>query len=208
MLWMPLPFYAYSIAYGSVPIFIPLWWPHSWYNTRYGMEMLPAFALAMGFLAAMVVGLVDFFRPAAVRWVVPLSMAAIAVNAAIVARGTPLVLREAYANSESRIPFERALAEGLLATPHHDQLLMYTSAHIGALQQAGIVLRGTINEGDYYQWKTALADPAGARPVVVAIDGDPVADAVAAHPQGLVLVRTICSTGQPCARIYVSSGTE
>ena len=41
LLWVPLPFYAYSVAYGSVPIFIPLWWPHSWYNTRYGMEMLP-----------------------------------------------------------------------------------------------------------------------------------------------------------------------
>src|SRR5271155_4868177 len=45
LLWVPLPFYAYSVAYASVPIFIPLWWPHSWYNTRYGMEMLPAFAL-------------------------------------------------------------------------------------------------------------------------------------------------------------------
>ena len=29
LLWMPLPFYVYSVAYGSVPIFIPLWWPHS-----------------------------------------------------------------------------------------------------------------------------------------------------------------------------------
>ena len=45
LLWIPVPFYAYSIAYGSVPIFIPVWWPFSWYNTRYGMEMLPAFAL-------------------------------------------------------------------------------------------------------------------------------------------------------------------
>ena len=48
LLWLPLPFYAYSVAYGSVPIFIPVWRPYSWYNTRYGMELLPAFALFRG----------------------------------------------------------------------------------------------------------------------------------------------------------------
>jgi hypothetical protein len=45
LLWIPLPFYIYSIAFGSVPIFIPPLWPHSYYNSRYGMEMLPAFAV-------------------------------------------------------------------------------------------------------------------------------------------------------------------
>ena len=50
LLWLPLPFYAYSVAYGSVPVFIPVWRPFSWYNTRYGMELLPAFALFAGCL--------------------------------------------------------------------------------------------------------------------------------------------------------------
>ena len=45
LLWLPLPFYVYSISYGSVPIFIPQIYPHSFYNSRYGMEMLPALAL-------------------------------------------------------------------------------------------------------------------------------------------------------------------
>ncbi len=45
LLWMPLPFYMYSIAWGSVPIFLPQVYPHAWYNSRYGMELLPAFAL-------------------------------------------------------------------------------------------------------------------------------------------------------------------
>ncbi len=42
LLWVPLPFYIYSIAFGSVPIFLPQLWPHAFYNTRYGMELLPA----------------------------------------------------------------------------------------------------------------------------------------------------------------------
>ena len=48
-LWLPVPFYAYSVSFGSVPIFLPVWWPHSLYNTRYGMEMLPGFALGLAF---------------------------------------------------------------------------------------------------------------------------------------------------------------
>ena len=45
LLWVPLAFYVYSVAYGSVPIFIPQLWPHSYYNARYGMELIPALAL-------------------------------------------------------------------------------------------------------------------------------------------------------------------
>ena len=52
LLWVPLPFYVYSVAYGSVPIFIPQLWPHSYYNARYGMEMLPALALFAALAAA------------------------------------------------------------------------------------------------------------------------------------------------------------
>ena len=63
LLWLPVPFYAYSIAFGSVPIFLPVWWPHSWYNTRYGMEMLPAFALGLAFVAQFVIAVVREFNP-------------------------------------------------------------------------------------------------------------------------------------------------
>ena len=45
LLWIPLPFYSLSVAYSGVPIFIPVWWPFSYYNVRYGLELLPAFAV-------------------------------------------------------------------------------------------------------------------------------------------------------------------
>ena len=65
VLWLPLPFYAYSVAYGSVPIFIPIWRPFSWYNTRYGMELLPAFALFTGCLIPVLLS--HFAQGAALR---------------------------------------------------------------------------------------------------------------------------------------------
>ena len=45
LLWLPVTFYSLSIAYGSVPIYIPVWWPFSYYNVRYGLELLPVFAV-------------------------------------------------------------------------------------------------------------------------------------------------------------------
>src|SRR5215510_6609710 len=50
LLWSMLLFYALSIAYGGVPIFIPVWWPFSYYNTRYGLQLLPAIAWGFGLL--------------------------------------------------------------------------------------------------------------------------------------------------------------
>jgi hypothetical protein len=115
-----------------------------------------------------------------------------------------LVFQEAVKNSRTRIAFETALANWLRILPPGKTLLMNTSEHIGAVQQAGIPLRNIISEGDYYEWQAALKDPAAKADYVVALDGDTVAKAVAAHPQGLILLQIICSTGQPCARVYVA----
>jgi hypothetical protein len=200
LLWLPLPFYIYSVAYGSVPIFIPVWFPHSWYNTRYGMEMLPAFAL---FAAAALEG-VAMWRARWQGWMVPVAALLVLANSILLLRAGPLVFQEAVANSQSRIPFERALSNWLRVLPPGKTLLMYTSEHIGAVQQAGIPLHDIVNEGNYYEWNAALKDPAAKAAYVVALDGDAVANAVTEHPQGLTLLQVICSTGQPCARIYIA----
>jgi hypothetical protein len=206
LLWVPLPFYAYSVAYGSVPIFIPLWWPHSWYNTRYGMEMLPIFALSLAMLTGWLVTIAAKRLPKAAPWILAAVYLMVAANSAALARATPLVLQEAFANSRTRIPFEQALARTLrpLAARTPGPVLMYTSEHIGALQTAGIPLKRTINEGDYYQWADSLRAPAAAASLVIAIDGDAVAKAVQEHPQGLELLTILCSTDQQCARVYAS----
>ena len=200
LFWMPVPFYAYSVAYGSVPIFLSVWWPHGFYNTRYGMEMLPAFALFPAFAVLAVVHKWPQWR----RGIVGFALVLIVASNAFLLQATPLVLQEAKANSATRIPFEQALASKLMLLPPQSTLMMYTSAHIGALQQIAFPLRQTVNEGDYKLWDSALKNPAGAADFIVAIDGDPVMDAIHLHPQNLQLLFLICSTGQPCARIYRS----
>jgi hypothetical protein len=201
---MPLPFYAYSIAYGAVPIFIPLWWPHSWYNVRYGMEMLPVFALFSAFFVCGVATWTSRRWPKSSGWMIAAAAVLIIADSIVLMRARPLVLQEAVANSRTRIPFEQSLAEALEALPREGMILMYTSEHPGALQRAGIPLKRTINEGDYYQWPGALQRPAQSAAIVVTTAGDAVEQAVAEHPEGLTLVDVICSTGQPCARIYLA----
>jgi hypothetical protein len=205
LLWLPLPFYAYSVAYGSVPIFIPLWWPHSWYNTRYGMEMLPIFALSLGFFIAWLLSATEKRWSRYAPLILLASIVLIIVDCSALLRSTPLVLREAIENSRTRIPFEQAYARALEQLPPRGEILVWTSDHIGAFQRAGIPLRRTINETDYYQWIPALQHPAQSATFVIAADHDAVAKAVAAHPEGLTLLNIVCSSNQPCVRFYRSS---
>jgi hypothetical protein len=204
LLWLPLPFYIYSIAYGSVPIFIPQLWPHSYYNSRYGTEMLPALALFTFLAVQWVEGRWSKSQPLVKRLMQPIALLLIALNTVGMMYRTPLVLKEAINNSTTRVGFETALARQLLAFPKGSTILMYNSDHVGALQYAGIPLRQTINEGDYDSFQAALAAPAEHAVYVVAIAGDPVSTAVASHPEGLTELTILCTTGQPCARIYKS----
>jgi Dolichyl-phosphate-mannose-protein mannosyltransferase len=204
LLWVPLPFYIYSIAYGSVPIFIPQLWPHSYYNSRYGMEMLPALALFAVVAVQWLEGRWGQSQPLVKRLMQPIVLLLIALNTIGMTYQTPLVLKEALANSTTRVAFETALARQLRMFPTGAAILMYNSDHVGALQAAAIPLRQTINEGDYDSFHAALAAPAEHATYVVAIAGDPVSDAVAAHPEGLTELSILCTSGQPCARIYQS----
>jgi len=204
LLWMPVPFYAYAVSYGWVPIFFPLWFPHSWYNTRYGMEMLPGFALGLGFLAAWLIARAEIRWHRHAQLILLASIVLILADSAFLTHSTPLVLGEAIANARTRVPFEAAYARALDQLPPHGKILVWTSDHPGAFERAGIPLRRTINETDYYRWTPALQHPAQSAAFVIAADHDAVAKAVAAHPQGLTLIDIVCSTGQPCVRFYRS----
>lgn len=204
LLWIPLPFYAYSVAYGSVPIFFPLWVPNAWYNTRYGMELLPVFALSLAFLVACLADWIARRRPSIARWV-PAAVALLVVaNNGFLLYKKPLVLDEAIANSRYRVPFEVAYARALESLPPGSIVLANTPEWVGAYQRAGFPFKRTITEADYEEWRAGLKYPAKAADFVVAIDGDRLTQAVADKQDGLTLINIVCSTHQPCARFYRS----
>jgi hypothetical protein len=207
LLWVPVPFYAYSVAYGSVPIFIPVWWPHSWYNTRYGLELLPAMALGLGFIAQFVVAATREFKP---RWTKPAvaALAALIVwNAWELVRVRPLVYVEGTKNIAARRPFDQNIPpvlRGLVAERPSGAVLMNTSVYPELVALTGIPLRQTINESDQSIYRDALAAPAAHAVIVVAFDGDEIDQAVKAHPEGLKAVGRYAAQGQASGTVYVS----
>jgi len=225
LLWVPLAFYIYSVAYGAVPIFIPELWPHSYYHSRFGVALLPALALyacvALAALEARVarrrllygvaLGLA-VLNPLAMIYGTAWAQEAVKLALRRPTRSTnveryspPLVLKEALANSMTRAPFERNVALVLDDLPPGSTILMAESDYIGALQDAGIPLKQTVNETDYDSWHAALEAPASHAQYVVAFAGDAVSEAVAAHPEGLEEMTIVCGTGEGCARIYRSA---
>jgi hypothetical protein len=208
LLWVPLPFYIYSVAYGSVPIFIPQLWPHSFYNARYGMGLLPALSI-YGALAAE--RLEVWFRAQgkiwtrfAVRFWQPLAMVLCVANSIAMMYRIPLVLKEGMVNSTTRVALERLIATQLESMPANVPVMMALNAHVGAVQTAGRTLQSMVSENDSQTFDAALADPAHHAAFVIALVGDPVDTAVAAHPEGLIELEVLCTTGQPCAKVYQS----
>ncbi len=217
LLWIPLPFYAYSVAYGSVPIFVPEWWPFSYYNVRYGLELLPAFAV---FVAVIPWAISRLHR----RWISVATTVVLFVAVLLAFDSSawcfskrsqdrnwghkwmiPICYREAWANSRSRLQIEEQVAQALSGIPYDSTVLMYTGDHVGAVQKSGIHLNRIISECTVVAWDSARSAPFAGADYIVAIAGDPVAEAVRINPRGLTKVAIIRALGQPEATIYRSS---
>jgi hypothetical protein len=208
LLLVPIPFYVLSISYGSVPVCFPEWWPFSYYNVRFGLGLLPAFVVltCMALHWALSAGKNASARNATGTALLLL----VAGSYASVWRAQPICFREAWVNSRSRIALETELARTLQLLPHDSTVLMYLGDHVGALQDAGIPLRRTINEGNRRPWKRpddpeglwerALANPRQYADYAVAIGDDLVARR--ANKQELTSMVVIRTLGQPPATIY------
>ena len=205
LLLIPIPFYMLSVAYGGVPIFTPSWWPFSYYNIRYGSQLLPALAV---FVALATFYCISFIKQQAGKLAAALATAALVIASTITCGCAACMLRGMdHLNAPSVGEF---LAEQLQHLPPNSTLLMYLGEHVGALQDAGIPLKRTINEGNHRVWKQpsdpeglweqALKDPSKLADYVVAFDGDPVWQAVAGR--GLQAVAIIAVNGQRKATIF------
>ncbi|HVN18059.1 MAG TPA: hypothetical protein VMU05_04780 [Dongiaceae bacterium] len=209
LLLVPIAFYALSIAYSGVPIFVPQWWPFSHYNVRYGLQLLPAFSAAIAVLISI------NLRAEAWNWRLRFAgvLALLAFVFASYSRiwlAGPICLQEAQINMRTRNQLEIQLSTWLEKLPAQATLLMYLGDHVGAVERAGIPLSHTINEGNHRVWKQptdpeglwerALADPTKYADYVLAFEGDPVWQAVHnLHLRELVEVHV---TGQARAVLY------
>jgi hypothetical protein len=187
---------------------MPEWYPHSAYNVRYGLQLLPAFAV---FVPITVIFIAHRLSGVSARRIA-VATAVILLTASYLGlwHTDPVCYREAFINAQTRLALESQLSAQLASLPPESSFLMYLGSHVGALQQAGIPLRRAISEGNHRVWmqpsdpeglwERSLANPAQFVDYVVAVDGDPVADAM--RSQSLPVVSRVHVEGQPAATIY------
>ena len=210
LLWVPLVFYSFSIAYGSVPLHVYTWWPFATFNQRYGLQLLPMFAVSTGVLAASI-----FLLGAGGRHkgkMVAVILALVVGSYVSVWKAEPQCLAEARRNWVIRNPLNSAVQRVLARLPKKSRFLMDISEHVGVMEQAGIPLRQVVNNENHRVWKRpsdpeglwerALADPPRYVDFVIAFDGDAVDQG--ANRTNLTELIEIHATGQPRARIYAA----
>jgi len=196
LLWLPLVFYTASVAYGSVPVFVPQWWPFSFYNTRYAVEMLPAIAalapavlVARASLPANREADYAWMAPAALeRWRIRFAVALVVFVAAGWALGVSrsradavVVFREAQENSRDRRYAVEVLARELGRGCR--EIWMGGGDWTAALTVSGIPFRRVVHDGNRQLWKTIKQHPESLVDCVVEQEGDGVHEAIARLPQ-------------------------
>jgi len=207
LLWSPLAFYAYSLSYGWVPLHVPIWWPHAVFNQRFGLELLPMFAVLLGLFAA--IGF-NWFRSTSVYIPPGIAVALIAISYVYVLNAKPLCLVEAERNWSMRRGLDTSIETVLKALPRDSMFLMDLGEHVNVMERLGIPLRHVVNGENHRPWvrptdpegiwERTLADPGTCVDYVIAFEGDSVDRGV--NRANLTLVTVIHSMTQPPARIY------
>jgi len=155
-IWWPLPFLALTPAFylwsihssGGTPISVPQLWPNSYYNTRYGLSVLPLIAFCAG--AAVLLA------PVRGR-----ALAACAIAATIgLAPLPPICWKESEVNSQARRQWTHQAAQ--FFTAHYTRGAGIFSALgdlAGIYREAGIPLREVLHDGNNPEWDAAIARP-------------------------------------------------
>ena len=200
LLAFPMIFYTFSVAHGGIPIFVPEWWPFSYYNVRYGIQLLPAFAMGCGYAMYL---LSRSWNSRAVQWS-STALLFVALGAAYVIdwNNRPVGLREAEINSAGRIELHKQLAAELKSLPPDATFVVSLTEHVGAFQRAGVPLRRTWNESSHRSGEGEFSFPLMQGDYVIAFEGDPVARMVAAHPEQVQPIASFAVPGEKRCVIY------
>jgi hypothetical protein len=200
-------FYLWSMHSGSAPIYLPMLWPNSYYNTRYAAAALPLAAIAGGSLALL----------GPLRWR-PWIAGAVVIAAVIPWLVHPkpadwITWKESQVNSIARRAWTRATAQALAPAYHSTSgagggIITSFGDLTGIFRIAGIPLRETLSDGDNPEWMAATTFPDLFlhEEWAVSMSGDAVATAIQKstfqHRPRYHLVQTIKVKGAPVIEIY------
>ncbi len=180
-------FYILSMhSSGGTPIYLPSLWPHSYYNSRYGIAVVPLCAFAAG---AIVLRLPVAWR----KWSFLIPLIA---SSPWVMHPSPqswICWKESEVNSIDRRAWTDAAARFLSANYSSGQGILTSTGDVtGIYRRAGIHLTETLNIGNGPSWFLATTRPDLFHPSLWSIvqEGDSLSNA---------LSRTSAPYGQVCS---------
>jgi hypothetical protein len=195
-------FYVWCIHSSGNPIYVPTQWPFSYYNTRYGLAMLPLAAFAAAALVA--------WCPARLRAITMVVAIAIGVAPWVLQPRLEACItwKESQVNSTARRAWTNEAAEFLRThyRPHSGVFTTFGDI-TGIFQRAGIPLRDTLTWDNSAYWQAAAARPDLflREEWAVAQGGDPVQSAInRAFLRGprYTLLKIIVVRNAPVIEIY------
>ena len=142
---VPLPFYIQAMAYAAIPLYVPTLFPHTYYNLRYGVEMIAAVALFPSFVFSPRLGknlrltLLIVFLALLGRQFAQLTAAG--------PRELPVV-KEGILNTPCRAQRQRAIIEFLRGRYDGKRVLVAVGKWPCVMPEVGIYFRNTLTQSE------------------------------------------------------------
>lgn len=203
LLLLPGAFYVWSMhSSGGTPIFLPDLWPNSYYNSRYGLALLPALAFGAAALVALIPARLQ-------RWAAAGVVLAAAAPWLIHPRpDTWITWKESQVNSEARRAWTREAAQYLAPRYRRGSGIITTFGDVtGIFREAGIPLRETLTWDNWPHWQAAVtrSDLFLWEEWAVVMGGDPVQTALlraGLNGPRYELVKVVIAPHAPVVEIY------
>ena len=180
LLIIPLPFYIEAMAHAAIPLYVPTLFPHTYYNLRYGVEMIAAVALFPSFVFSPRLG--KKLRVALLIIFVGLLGRQFAVMTAAGARELPVV-KEGILNTPCRAQRQRAIIEFLRGHYDGKRVLVAVGKWPCMEPEVGIYFRNTLSSQNRKYGARMHTEPEKWVDWIIRGEGDAIDSVMQAYPQ-------------------------
>jgi hypothetical protein len=177
---VPLPFYIQAMACAAIPLYVPTLFPHTYYNLRYGVEMIAAVALFPSFVFSPRLGK----KLRLTLLIVFLALLGRQFAALTAAGPTELpVVKESILNTPCRAQRQQAIIEFL--REHYDgkRVLVASGKWPCVMPELGIYFRNTLTSQNRIYGAKMHTEPEKWVEWIIRGEGDAIDSLMQAYPQ-------------------------
>jgi len=180
LLIVSLPFYIQAMAHAAIPLYVPTLFPHTYYNLRYGVEMVAAVALFPSFVFFPCLGK-KLRVTLLIIFLIFLGRQFAAMTAAG-AKELPVV-KEGILNTPCRARRQQAIIQFLRAHYDGKRVLVASGKWPCVMPQVGIYFRNTLTSQNRKYGAKMHTEPEKWVEWIIRGEGDAIDSLMQAYPQ-------------------------